>query len=191
MHQTARICWALLVLTTVCHGVVSTSIAQGNPTADQIIKSLTPSIDPLSPWPVGGHRGIRQAPAGTSSGASGTAAQGPSVSLSLRFPFGSAELTMATIRELDHIGKALNEPALAGFRFRIEGHTDTVGSHEYNKGLSDRRAAAVVDYLADRFQIDRGRLVAVGMGKDGLLIPTPDQTPEPRNRRVSIIDLDQ
>ena len=85
--------------------------------------------------------------------------------------------------------EALSDQALVGYRFRIEGHTDTVGTHEFNKDLSDRRAAAVVDYLANHFHVDRGRVQAVGMGEDHLLIPTPDQTPEPRNRRVQVVNI--
>ncbi|HME26192.1 MAG TPA: OmpA family protein [Acetobacteraceae bacterium] len=90
---------------------------------------------------------------------------------------------------LDNLGKALNDQALAAYRFRIEGHTDTVGTREYNLQLSARRAAAVVDYLAHRFRIAPSRLEAVGMGENGLLIPTPDQTPELRNRRVQVINI--
>ena len=67
--------------------------------------------------------------------------------------------------------------------------SDTVGTREYNKRLSDRRAVAVADYLTNKFQIDRNRFQTIGMGKDSLLIATPDQTPEPRNRRVSIVNI--
>ena len=73
---------------------------------------------------------------------------------------------------------------------RIEGHTDTTGDDQTNLALSQRRAAAVVDYLASRYGVDRARLIAVGMGKGGLAVPTPDQTAEPRNRRVVVINLD-
>jgi OOP family OmpA-OmpF porin len=93
------------------------------------------------------------------------------------------------VHVLDNLGRALSNQALIGYRFRIEGHTDTVGSPEYNNALSDLRAAAVVDYLANNFHVDRGRVEAIGMGKDGLLIPTPDQTPEPRNRRVQVVNV--
>ena len=47
----------------------------------------------------------------------------------------------------------------------------------------------MIDYLANNFHVYRTRVEAIGMGKDGLLIPTPDQTPEPRNRRVQVINL--
>jgi hypothetical protein len=52
-----------------------------------------------------------------------------------------------------------------------------------------RRAAAAVDYLAANFKIDRSRLEPVGMGDLGLLVPTPDQTSEPRNRRVAVVNI--
>ena len=90
---------------------------------------------------------------------------------------------------LDNLGKALSDQTLARYRFHIEGHTDTVGTHPYNKELSDRRATAVVDYLATNFHVDRSRMEAVGMGEDGLLVPTPDQTPEQRNRRVQVVNV--
>ena len=107
----------------------------------------------------------------------------------MQFATGSADLSPQAIGVLDNLGKALSDQALARYRFRIEGHTDTVGTHEYNKELSDRRAAAVVDYLANNFHVDRSRVEAVGMGEDRLLVPTPDQTPEPRNRRVQVVNI--
>jgi len=164
----------------------------GNPSSDQILKALTPTQGLNGP-----SRGIRMvnpapgsAPAATSSApASAAPAAGPSVNLNVDFESGSAVLSPAAIQTLNALGQALNQPALAGYRFRIEGHTDTVGTADYNKALSDQRAAAVVDYLATTFKVDRSRLEAVGMGEQGLLVKTPDQTAEPRNRRVEVINL--
>ena len=45
----------------------------------------------------------------------------------------------------------------------IEGHTDRIGSKAANKVLSQRRAEAVRDYLANK-GVDRGRLEAIGLG---------------------------
>ncbi len=59
----------------------------------------------------------------------------------------------------------------------------------YNHALSERRAEAVVNYVAKKFGVDPSKLQAVGMGEDGLLVQTPPQTPEPRNRRVQVINL--
>ena len=54
---------------------------------------------------------------------------------------------------LDALGKALSSADLANYRFRIEGHTDTVGSKEYNRSLSERRAEAVVSYIETKFGV--------------------------------------
>ena len=69
------------------------------------------------------------------------------------FENGSAELTPAAIAALDELGKALSSSTLSGFKFRIEGHTDTVGSKPYNVSLSERRAAAVSAYLEQKFGV--------------------------------------
>lgn len=157
-----------------------TSSAQGTPSTNQIVKSLTPTST------TGATRGIRVAPA---SGGAAPAASAPAVSLTVNFATGSAELTPEATHVLNNLGKALNTPALANYRFRIEGHTDTVGAREYNKELSERRAETVVDYLANNFHVDRARVQAIGMGEEGLLVTTPDQTPEPRNRRVQVVNI--
>ncbi len=78
---------------------------------------------------------------------------------------------------------------MKGVRFRIEGHTDTVGTDSENMTLSDARAHAVLDYLSDKFQVPRDDLEAVGVGKSQLVVETPDQTPDARNRVVRIISL--
>jgi outer membrane protein OmpA-like peptidoglycan-associated protein len=105
------------------------------------------------------------------------------------FENGSAELTPAATASLDELGKALSSTSLSSYKFRIEGHTDTVGSKGYNQSLSERRAAAVSAYLEQKYGLSQNRLVTVGLGSDHLLVPTPDQTPEPRNRRVTVINL--
>ena len=114
---------------------------------------------------------------------------GPSVNLTVNFAFGSAELTPEAMRTLDELGRALSSKDLASYKFRIEGHTDTVGTKEQNLTLSERRAAAVVDYVTRKYGVDPTRLQAIGVGEEQLLVPTPPQTPEPRNRRVQVINL--
>jgi outer membrane protein OmpA-like peptidoglycan-associated protein len=156
-------------------------LAESDPSAAQIVKALTPTG--LS----GPTRGLRVAPGAT--GPVQPLAPPPTISLSVQFATGSADLTSQAVRVLDSLGKALSDQSLAAYRFRIEGHTDTVGTHEYNQELSDRRAATVLDFLAANFHVDRSRVQAVGMGEDHLLIPTPDQTPEPRNRRVQVVNI--
>jgi outer membrane protein OmpA-like peptidoglycan-associated protein len=172
-----------------------------NPSANDIVKSLSPTgasgpsrgIRAVNPTP--GSTGLGPtAPASTAHSSTGHASTAstsaaPSVNLNVQFAKGSAELTAPAMQTLNQLGQALTQPALAPYRFRIEGHTDTVGSASYNKELSDRRAAAVRNYLAANFKVDPARLEAVGMGEEGLLVPTGDQTAEPRNRRVAVINL--
>ena len=168
---------AIAILAVVSLVPVSTW-AQGNPSTDQIVKSLTPT-----PAMGATRRGIRTAPGGPAAGSSATggstaaaaqtrpaAAEAPAVSMNVQFATGSAELTQQAIQTLTSLGQALTNPSLANYRFRIEGHTDTVGSPAYNQQLSQRRAEAVVDYLATNFHIDRSRVQAIGMGEDGLMI---------------------
>jgi outer membrane protein OmpA-like peptidoglycan-associated protein len=71
------------------------------------------------------------------------------------------------------------------YQIEVIGFTDTVGDLPYNKALSLSRAAAIRDKLV-RDGLDRQAISIAGRGKHDLLVPTADQTPEPRNRRVEI-----
>jgi outer membrane protein OmpA-like peptidoglycan-associated protein len=113
----------------------------------------------------------------------------PSINIEVQFATDSAELTPAARASLDQLGRALSSPDLASYRFRIEGHTDTVGSPEHNRTLSARRADAVVSYLESNYKVARSRLEPVGLGSDQLAVPTGPQTPEPRNRRVQVVNI--
>jgi outer membrane protein OmpA-like peptidoglycan-associated protein len=67
----------------------------------------------------------------------------------------------------------------------ITGHTDTVGSLAENDKLSKERAFSVEKLFIAR-GITADELIAVGRGERELLIATPPNTPEPKNRRVVI-----
>ncbi|WP_424813039.1 OmpA family protein [Roseococcus sp. YIM B11640] len=111
------------------------------------------------------------------------------VSITVNFASGSANLTPQAMASLTNLGRALASSELASYRFRIEGHTDTVGDAQMNMALSQRRAEAVRDFLSQRFQIAPDRLVATGMGESQLLVRTGDERDEPRNRRVQVLNL--
>lgn len=117
-------------------------------------------------------------------------ASGPGVyNMNILFVSGSAELTPDAEIAVGIIGQALKNPALADNKFRIEGHTDTVGNPDANRVLSERRAAMVVKVLIEKFGIPASRLEAIGVGQEGLSVPTGDQVAEPRNRRVRLINI--
>jgi OmpA family len=96
------------------------------------------------------------------------------------FEFNSDQLTQAARENLDQFAKAIKDPRLAGSKFEIDGHTDAVGPEEYNLGLSERRADAVVAYLASE-GIDKSLLTAKGFGKAKPRVANPYS---PENRRV-------
>jgi len=170
-----------------------------SPSADDIIASLKPTVGALT----GPTRGIRPAivtpsattPYVTRATARADTAPPPAntgeraISLTVEFKSGSATLTPATERTLSMLGHALTSADLSGFHFRIEGHTDTVGSPDTNRALSQARAEAVAAFLESRFGMDAAKLQPVGVGSDSLIVPTPDQTPEPKNRAVKIVNL--
>jgi len=69
----------------------------------------------------------------------------------------------------------------------IEGHTDYVGTEEYNLNLSQRRADSVMNYLVEKFGIDASRLSAKGFGRSD---PIADNTTEQgriKNRRIEAV----
>jgi outer membrane protein OmpA-like peptidoglycan-associated protein len=163
--------------------------AQNNPSASDIIQSLKPGGNLTN-----GLRGIKMANPNATPATSGAPAQtaadaGPSVSLSVEFATNSSDLTPQARQTLDQLGKALTSSDLAQYHFRIEGHTDTVGSPGYNKALSQRRADAVASYLEQNFGVAQTRLQPVGLGQEGLAVPTPPQTPNLQNRRVKVVNL--
>jgi len=70
----------------------------------------------------------------------------------------------------------------------VIGHTDTVGTEEYNDRLSQQRASAVRERLIARgIGIPPSSIFATGRGKRELLVATGDQVAEPKNRRVEIL----
>ena len=100
--------------------------------------------------------------------------------LLVNFEFNSDKLTQSAKENLDQFAKALHDPQLKGQRFEIDGHTDATGAEDYNLGLSERRAAAVVAYLASE-GIDATTLIAKGFGKTKPRVSDPYS---PENRRV-------
>jgi OOP family OmpA-OmpF porin len=181
-----------------------------NPSADQIIRSLRPTgpsditrgirpVNPPSDSPAvprdtgqtGGQTAMPTAmPQGPSTPSQARpATPRPSVNLTVEFPSGSSEVTPEAASSLDELGRALTSDALAAYRFRVEGHTDTVGTKEYNQRLSERRAASVLDYLVTKWKLDRSRVKPVGLGQDQPVVPTCPNVAEVRNRRVTVVNL--
>ena len=85
------------------------------------------------------------------------------------------------------VGEAVVAARRQPVRVFITGHTDTVGSREYNQRLSERRALAVKNAMV-RAGIDADEISTVGRNFSDPLVPTGPGIREPQNRRA-VIDL--
>ena len=100
------------------------------------------------------------------------------------FKTGSFELLPGARERLAKVsGIVIAHP---GLRLEVEGHTDSVGSDDYNQQLSEKRAGAVRDYLVQQ-GIAADGIVARGLGKTQPV--ATNDTPEGRqqNRRVELV----
>ncbi|MCB1916872.1 MAG: OmpA family protein [Rhodocyclaceae bacterium] len=103
------------------------------------------------------------------------------LALPVQFAFDSANIQPSATFQLDAVAEGIR---LAGTSVRvvIEGHTDAVGSDDYNRRLSLSRAKAVKNYLIYRHGIAPDQLVVEGHGE---ALPIDAGNPfAPRNRRV-------
>jgi OOP family OmpA-OmpF porin len=107
--------------------------------------------------------------------------------IAVQFDFDSAIIRPDSFRAVGLMADALYHPYLQGYRFLIVGHTDAKGSREYNLRLSERRANAIRDALMNPFDIQPGRLEAVGLGEEQLLNRANPEAAE--NRRVQLINI--
>ena len=120
-------------------------------------------------------------------GTSSPAPASPRVGLTaIQFEYDSDRLTGKALAQVRELAAALETGVLRTFRFAVQGHTDSVGSSEYNRGLSLRRARSVKRQLVSA-NVSAHRLVEVGLGEG---FPLPDVPGEDdRNRRVEIVRL--
>jgi len=105
------------------------------------------------------------------------------------FAFNAATLSPEAAGNLNKVAEALKSSDLASYCFRIEGHADNVGGDPYNQSLSERRAASVVQYLADRLGVEAARLLAVGYGESRPIDNNTTEEGRQKNRRVQIVNL--
>ena len=107
----------------------------------------------------------------------------PPLQFILYFEHDSADLTPESQALLKKVLGTIRDRAPVDVS--VVGHTDTVGRNEYNYTLSMKRAKSVASILRGQ-GVDPSTLDITSHGKDNPLVPTGDQVPEPRNRRVEI-----
>ncbi|MCG8419240.1 MAG: OmpA family protein [Proteobacteria bacterium] len=100
----------------------------------------------------------------------------------IQFEFNSGVIKAKSYPELNQVVRQLEDRI--DVHLRIEGHTSSEGSNQYNKRLSRERAASVMKYLIKQ-GIDKKRLESIGLGEEQLLIQSDDTEEErEKNRRV-------
>ncbi len=101
------------------------------------------------------------------------------------FDTGSDGIRQESAPTLKEIGTMLKEHA--DLKLTIEGHTDNVGKAESNQSLSEKRSAAVRQYLIDNYQIDGARLESKGLGQTKPVGANDTAEGRQQNRRVELV----
>jgi OOP family OmpA-OmpF porin len=101
----------------------------------------------------------------------------------VNFDFDKSDIRPDAQVILDSAAEILNENPSA--RVEVAGHTDSVGTEEYNQGLSERRARAVVDYLAGK-GVSADRLSPSGYGESRPVADNGTADGRAQNRRVEL-----
>jgi outer membrane protein OmpA-like peptidoglycan-associated protein len=103
---------------------------------------------------------------------------------SVLFDFDSAQIRPDAERTLSEVATVIN--GYARRPVRIEGHTDSIASDDYNQKLSERRAQSVRGWLAAR-GVEGGRLAPRGFGESKPVADNGTAEGRQRNRRVEVI----
>lgn len=100
----------------------------------------------------------------------------------VEFEFNSAKLKPESYPVLDNAAMILTKhPEID---VEIQGHTDNIGSEEYNKRLSQKRAESVQQYLIDKHMIEPVRLLPIGYGESCPVADNSTEQGRQKNRRV-------
>lgn len=101
------------------------------------------------------------------------------------FDFNQATIKPESARALQDIAAALRQAP--GRAVRVEGHTDNIGTDQYNADLSSRRAAAVKVALVADYRIADGTLSTRGYGETRPIETNDTLAGRARNRRVELV----
>jgi outer membrane protein OmpA-like peptidoglycan-associated protein len=100
------------------------------------------------------------------------------------FGFDKSMLTKDDREQLDSFAVQLG--SAKSYILEVTGGTDSIGSAQYNYELSQRRADAVVQYLASKYGIAAHRFYLIGIGKDKEVAPNTTAEGRKQNRRVEV-----
>jgi OmpA-OmpF porin, OOP family len=102
----------------------------------------------------------------------------------VHFAFNRAVLSHDDMQQLDDL--ASKSGSYKRYFVAVEGHADQVGGAAYNLQLSQRRAEAVVQYLAVQKMVPFYMIHTIGVGKQDLADPANTRAARAENRRVVV-----
>ncbi len=104
--------------------------------------------------------------------------------VSVHFGFNKAVLTANDKEQLDNFAAQFG--TANNFILEVTGGTDSTGPAQYNYDLSQRRAQAVVQYLASKYNVPARRFYLIGIGKDQYVASNKTAQGRHENRRVKV-----
>ena len=104
------------------------------------------------------------------------------VELQINFDFDKDVVKPEYYPEVERVAEYLKE--FKELSVVIQGHTDNVGKPDYNMDLSLRRSNSVIELLAERYGIDKGRLSAEGFGDTEPITSNDTEEGRAKNRRI-------
>ncbi|MDT8398467.1 MAG: OmpA family protein [Pseudomonadales bacterium] len=109
------------------------------------------------------------------------------IELDVKFDFDRATVKQAFYPEIGRVAQFLD--TYPNTTARLEGHTDSIGTVEYNQGLSERRVNAIRRVLIDEYGITAGRITTQGLGENQPVATNDTAEGRAQNRRVvSVIE---
>lgn len=107
------------------------------------------------------------------------------IDLVVHFDFDQAVVKPEYLDEIQRVADFLN--ANPNTIADLEGHTDAVGTDEYNQSLSERRVNAIRQVLIERFGIEPGKVRAQGLGESRPVASNDTAEGRAQNRRVQSV----
>ena len=102
------------------------------------------------------------------------------------FDFNKAEIKPESNPTLEQIAKLLKSSH--DLKLLVVGHTDNVGSFASNMDLSQRRATAVANVLVTKYQVDKNRMMPVGVSFANPMSSNKTEEGKAKNRRVQLVE---
>jgi outer membrane protein OmpA-like peptidoglycan-associated protein len=108
----------------------------------------------------------------------------PVANTTIQFGFNKYNLTKNDQQSLDEFAQQIGQQK--HFIVQVQGYTDNVGNTDYNNQLSRRRADAVIQYLASKYNVPPYRIYLIGLGEDNPVAENKNSAGRAKNRRVDV-----